>query len=85
MGMGRKKFLEWIADRLVASGDSPNDDFIAKLRALGDAKWSYDARHLSEVASVLKERFSNLTVGDTIKLAVGVCDAIQRVEREKDE
>lgn len=46
--------------------------------------WTYDARHLTEVSAALKERFTNLTVVETLKLATSVCEAVKRAENENE-
>lgn len=42
-----------------------------------------DARHLTAVAAVLKERFPNLTTVETIRITTKVLDAVKAVEAEK--
>lgn len=41
----------------------------------------FDARHLTAVSSVLKERFPNLTVSETIKITTRILDAIKEAEQ----
>ena len=42
----------------------------------------YDARHLTAVSSVLKERFPNLRVAETIKLTTEILDAVKEADSE---
>lgn len=45
----------------------------------------YDARHLTAVATVLKSRFNNLSVSETLALCRDIVTVLQRVDHEEEE